>query len=235
MAFPPATAFSRSQTAARLLALLTTTPGAELHTRELVRRTGGSVHPVQRALERLETEGILRSRRVANLRLWSIDPKHPLLLPLRELYARTHGVIAALRDALGPLDVSLACIFGSFAQGRDDAESDIDVLAVGGDWAAVDGAARSALERSGRRANVVPWSDADLDVRIRERSVFVATLREQPKMWVIGDADAFERRIRAVEAEAPRSGATADATTRGAHGKAGARPTQSRTRGSRPR
>ncbi|HUQ16295.1 MAG TPA: GntR family transcriptional regulator [Candidatus Saccharimonadales bacterium] len=193
----PSTAFSRSQTAGRLLALLTTIPGEELHTRELVRRIGGSVHPVQRALERLESEGIVRSRRVANLRLWSIDPKHPLLHPLRELYARTHGVVRSLQTALGPLGVSLAFIFGSFAQGRDDAESDVDVLTVGGDWAAVDDAARASLERSGRRANIVPWTDADLARRIRERSPFLSTLREQPKMWVIGDDDSFERRIRA--------------------------------------
>jgi len=235
MSVLPSSAFSRSQTAARLLALLTATPGAELHTRELVRRISGSVHPVQRALERLEGEGIVRSRRVANLRLWSIDPKHPLLLPLRELYARTHGVIAALRAALGPLGVSLSFIFGSFAQGRDDADSDIDVFAVGGDWAAVDAAARAALEQAGRRANVVPWSEADLDLRIQERSAFLATLREQPKMWVIGDDDAFERRIRAVEAQAPGPRAGAEATTRRARGKVGARATESRTRETRSR
>jgi len=229
------TAFSRSQTAGRLLALLTTIPGEELHTRELVRRIGGSVHPVQRALERLEGEGIVRSRRVANLRLWSIDPKHPLLHPLRELYARTHGVVGALHAVLEPLGVSLAFIFGSFAQGRDDAESDIDVLTVGGDWAAVDDAARASLERSGRRANIVPWTDTDLARRIRERSPFLATLREQPKMWVIGDDDAFERRVRAVEAEAPGIGAAADAPARRARGKAGARETQPRTGRARAR
>lgn len=49
----------RSATEARLLALLTSTPGQEFHTRELVRRIDGSPRPVQLALEKLLRQGLV--------------------------------------------------------------------------------------------------------------------------------------------------------------------------------
>ena len=58
----------RSGTGARLLALLTSTPGQEFHTRELIRRIHGSPRPVQPALEKLLRQGLVESRRVGPLR-----------------------------------------------------------------------------------------------------------------------------------------------------------------------
>ena len=91
---------SRASTEARLLALLTATPGQEFHTRELVRQIHSSPRPVQLALEKLLRQGVVESRRVGPLRMWSVNPTNPLYRPLRELYARTVGLVARLRTAL---------------------------------------------------------------------------------------------------------------------------------------
>src|SRR3989442_15818418 len=90
----------RSATEARLLALLTSTPGQEFHTRELVRRIDGSPRPVQLALEKLLRQGLVESKRVGPLRMWWMDPANPVYLPLRELYARTVGLVAQRRRVL---------------------------------------------------------------------------------------------------------------------------------------
>ncbi len=112
---------ARSATEARLLALLTSTPGQEFHTRELVRRIDGSPRPVQLALEKLLRQGLIESRRVG-----------PLYASLRDLYARTVGLAAQLRAALEQENgVRCAFVFGSYARGDDDVRSDVDVLVVG--------------------------------------------------------------------------------------------------------
>src|SRR5258706_689663 len=85
---------------ARLLALLTSTPGQEFHTRDLVRRISGSPRPVQLALEKLLRQGLVESRRVGPLRMWRMDSANPLYPALRELYARTVGLVAQLRTVL---------------------------------------------------------------------------------------------------------------------------------------
>src|SRR5437899_12179761 len=90
----------RSATEARLLALLTSTPGQEFHTRELIRRIDGSPRPVQLALEKLLRQGLVESKRVGPLRMWRMDPTNRLYLPLRELYARTAGLVDPIRKLL---------------------------------------------------------------------------------------------------------------------------------------
>src|SRR5215210_3180503 len=122
----------RSGTEGRLLALLTTTPGQEFHTRDLVRRINGSPRPVQLALEKLLRQGLVESRRVGPLRMWRMDPANPVYPALRELYARTVGLVAQLRTILErETGISYAFVFGSYARGDDDVRSDVDVLIVG--------------------------------------------------------------------------------------------------------
>src|SRR3989337_3755917 len=82
----------RSATEGRLLALLTSTPGQEFHTRDLLRRIHGSPRPVQLALEKLLRQGLVESRRIGPLRMWRMDPANPVYPALRDLYARTVGL-----------------------------------------------------------------------------------------------------------------------------------------------
>ena len=196
----------RSATEARLLALLTSTPGQEFHTRELVRRVSGSPRPVHLALEKLARQGLVESRRVGPLRLWRMDPGHPLYLSLRDLYARTVGIVAQLRLLLeGHKGIRFAFVFGSYARGDDDTRSDIDVFVVGDLEADPLIAAIQKLEANlGRELNAVVWTEQDLRKRIQERSPFLATVREEPKIWIAGDEDEFDRRTRELARAAQR-------------------------------
>src|SRR6266850_8139320 len=105
----------RSETAARALALLASLPGQELHTNELLRRTGSNPNSIQRTLTQLERTGVLRSRRVGNLRLWRMDSDHPLYTTVRDLVMRTSGLPARLQTLLArDRDIKYAFLFGSF-------------------------------------------------------------------------------------------------------------------------
>src|SRR5439155_24780016 len=68
---------ARNPAAAHVLGLLSALAGAEIHTREVARRTRHDVHSAQLALTQLLREGFVRSRRLGNLRLWSVDPNSP--------------------------------------------------------------------------------------------------------------------------------------------------------------
>ncbi len=189
--------FIRGRTMARLLAFLVSTPGEEFHTRELVRRIGGTEHPVQRALEILERDGIACSRRVGNLRLWRIDPGQPLYASLRALFSSTHGVAAELAAALRrDPGIEFAFLFGSYAEGAGDAESDIDLFILGApDWPRLARVTNGIEGRLGRELSPVAW-DADRVRRaLRQGSPFFDSVRREPKVWIVGRDDAFERRL----------------------------------------
>ena len=220
----------RSATEGRLLAFLTSTPGQEFHTRELIRRVDGSPRPVQLALEKLARQGLVESRRVGPLRLWRMDPAHPLYLPLRDLYARTVGIAAQVRTLLEmEKGVRFAFIFGSYARGDDDTRSDIDVFVVGDLTVDPLIEAIQKLEANlGRELNAVVWTEEDLRKRIKERSPFLATVREEPKIWIAGDEHEFDRRTSEL-ARAQQRDRTADQS------RSARRTAKTRTRRTQPR
>jgi predicted nucleotidyltransferase len=195
-AWPELSTLTRGRTTARILALLTSTPGQSFHTREIVRRVGGTEHPVHRALTLLEEQGLVDSKRVGNLRLWSMPTTHPLYRGLREVFARTVGVAEQIRSALVGRRVELAFIFGSYAAGHDDETSDIDLFLLGDvDWSSLHGVEKDVLARLGRELNAVTYSKEDLRQAIERGSPFFATIRDEPKIWVVGDDAALERRF----------------------------------------
>jgi predicted nucleotidyltransferase len=191
--------FTRGRTTAKILALLTSTPGQRFHTRDIVRRIDGTEHPVHRALTLLEAQGVVVSQRVGNLRLWSMPTTHPLYRGLRDLFARTVGIAAQIRVALANEHVELAFIYGSYAAGRDDESSDIDLFILGEiDWSSMPNIEGDVLARLGRELHVVRFSEEDLQRAIETGSPFFATIRDEPKIWVVGDDEALQQRLRAV-------------------------------------
>lgn len=227
----------RSATEARLLALLSSMPGQEAHTRDLMRRIGGSPRPVQLALEKLERQGLIESRRVGNLRLWRMDPSHPLYRSLRELYARTVGVAARIAEAFRERrGVEIAFIFGSYARGDDDVRSDVDVFVLGDpEWRTLDELSRKLFDELRREVNFVTYQESDLRRAVEARSHFIETLRQSEKIWIVGDQDEFERRITSLDGQVRRRRPAAQRRPRGSGDEARARRAEPRARSSRKR
>jgi len=219
---------------ARLIAVLTADPAVELHTRELVRRTGGSPRAVHVALEQLERQGVISSRRIGGLRLWSASADSPLFRPLQELAKRTLGVPILLRKALaGQSGVDLAFIYGSYALGTEDASSDIDVFLLGNpEWRGVAELTRDAKQTFGRDVNVIAWTAEQLT---RARSdPFLRSVRKQPKIWLIGKEGDLERRTRSMVSAARRVGSTRQGEPKRRTKEAATRRAQSRTSQAEP-
>src|SRR5256885_16439476 len=103
----------RSPAARRALDLLISTAGQELHTREIARRIRADPHSTQLALDHLLQAGALTSRRVGNLRLWSVDASNDRVASIRGLLRRESQVAQILARGLEEMrGIRLALIFG---------------------------------------------------------------------------------------------------------------------------
>lgn len=133
---PPLLPLLRSQVQGNLLALTYLHPDCEYSLTDAAARVGSSVKAVQQEASRLVDGGLLRSRRVGNVRLIRSVRESPVVQSLTDLLAVTYGPLPVLVDALaGVKDVERAFIFGSWAA-RYHGEpgpipEDIDVLVVG--------------------------------------------------------------------------------------------------------
>jgi predicted nucleotidyltransferase len=203
--------------AREVLALLMATPGQELHTRDIARRVNADAHPVQRALERMLDAGIVQSRRLGNLRLWSVRDTE-LTRPVREIVRRTAGLAGALHSALSSMrGVQLAFLFGSYASGEDKLGSDIDLFIVGSpDWTELSRVVTKHEGGLGREVNSVVWTMDELQSPTPKQQSFLNSLIRKPRIWLVGDDDELERlrstlggkmvRKPSRPARAPRSG-----------------------------
>jgi predicted nucleotidyltransferase len=186
----------RSETAARTLALLASLPGQELHTNELIRRTGSNPNSIQRTLTQLERTGLLRSRRVGNLRLWRMDSDHPLYVSVRDIVVRTRGIPTRLSQILKrDPGIALAFLFGSYVSAQDDASSDVDLFVVGtADWKTLERAVTAASNEIGRELRPVVWSLRELRAPTATQQAFVENILSSPTIWIVGDRADFDRR-----------------------------------------
>src|SRR5438874_9613555 len=187
--------FLRSEAAARALALLTSQPGEELHTNEIIRRTNTNARAMQKALVALGAGGLLESRRVGNLRLWRVARSSPLYPAMRDLFGRTRGIPAALDGVLRrDPRIKIAFLFGSYVTAQDDPTSDIDLFVVTDrrvSWETLSLAIREVGQQVGRELRPVVWAATELKKPTEAQRDFLANVLEAPKIWLIGSEDEF--------------------------------------------
>ena len=104
-----------------------------IHLRELARRTGLHPKTIQVETGNLSKAGIILTEKSGNQKLYTINKNCPLYSELRMIIMKTVGVADEIRKALEPLKerIHRAYIYGSFASGTYDSQSDIDLMIVG--------------------------------------------------------------------------------------------------------
>lgn len=168
----------RSLIRQRLLAQLIDAPGERYHLRELARRVHTSAGTASRELGRLAADGLVVSEVEGRQRYFRVNTASPLYAPLRDIVRRTIGAPALLRRYLTGIEgVERAMIFGSCADGRLKADSDIDLLVIGTpDRDALTDALEAAGQELGRDVNEVVMTEHELDERRRRQAGFVQSV-----------------------------------------------------------
>jgi len=119
----------------RLLTLkeLVLTGGKQVHLRELARRTGLDPTGLGRELKNLEMAGIVSVAHSGNQKLYTLNPACPIRDEIVLMILKTAGLADELRSALIPLKdkIKKAFIYGSFASGTQQFDSDVDLMVVG--------------------------------------------------------------------------------------------------------
>jgi predicted nucleotidyltransferase len=179
-----------------LLALLFTDPERSFYLRQIVRVLGIGQGAVQRELLRLSEAGVLMRTRVGSQVHYQANRASPVFNELKSLMVKTAGVAEMLRDALAVAadQIDAAFIFGSFAQGQDRANSDVDVLVVGkATFGEVVTALQSAQKRIGREVNPAVFSAKEYRKKVRSKDRFLGSVLSSPRIFLIGGDNELKR------------------------------------------
>ena len=178
----------------QLLALLLLRPDESFYVREIGRLTGVPAGSLHRELKLLSDAGLLLRSVTGNQVRYQVDRACPIQEELAGIFRKTAGLADVLREALAPIagKIRLAFIFGSVAQGKERATSDVDVVVVGSaSFAAVVEALSRAGERLRRDVNPVVMTKGAFEAKLTGRDRFVARVAREPKIYLLGDAGEF--------------------------------------------
>jgi DNA-binding transcriptional ArsR family regulator len=164
--------------------------GAEIHNRELERRSGLSESAVRRELGKLTRLDLVRRREDGNRVYYRANSEHPVYADIRGLVLKTAGLVEVLRDALTAEAIRVAFVFGSVAAGQEDARSDVDLMVIGElGLRKVAGMFREVPAMIGREVNPYVLTVEEYRRRLGENDHFLTGVARGPKMFVIGAED----------------------------------------------
>lgn len=172
----------------RILGLLLLHPEEQLHGREIARRTGLSPGTVTRELSKLADVRLLLREKRGNQQLYRADMECPIFTELASILRKTSGIADVLSAALAPLasQLRIGFIFGSVAQGRENAGSDIDLMLIGD--MSFDDAVRLTWPLQtelNREINPKVFNTGEFKARAKEP--FLRDVLAKPKIFLTGD------------------------------------------------
>lgn len=173
-----------------ILALLYGHPDETFYTRQIARRTGLSPGEAQRELKLLTDAGIIERSAQGRYVFYGANRNCPIFSELQSMVVKTFGLADVLRGALAPLAdrISVAFIFGSFAQGSQSGRSDVDVLVVGEvGFEEVVAVLRPAQDQLSRELNPAVYPSQEFAQKVKSGHHFLTTILEDPKVFLIGD------------------------------------------------
>lgn len=175
----------------RVLGLLLLRPDEALHGREIARRTGLPPGTLTRELAKLASVGLLKREKRGNQQIYSADTASPVFFELASILRKTSGLADVLAQALAPVAdrLRVAFVFGSVAQGRETAGSDVDLMLIG-DLGFKDAVAclHPAQAQIGREVNPKVFSPKELAAKAKKEP-FLRDVLAKPKIFVIGNAN----------------------------------------------
>ncbi len=178
-----------SNVKAEVFRLLFGLDGGSLHLREIERRSGLAVATVQQELKRLTRLGVIEARPDGNRTYYVAREDHPLYPEIRGLVLKTSGLADLLRDALKKeKGISIAFVFGSFAQSRERAHSDVDLMVVGTiGLRQLTKLLSGVSEKIGREINPHVFTASEFRRRKQAGDHFLKSVLAERRIFIIGD------------------------------------------------
>jgi predicted nucleotidyltransferase len=166
-------------------------PETRDHIRALAAQIDAQYSAVWKELNNLEEAGLLISESLGGRRIFTLNSRYPIVPELRNIILKTVGAGDLLRGSLKDLEgIDVAFIFGSFAEGEADADSDLDIMLIGNlDVARITPVIAKIEERLDRDVNYVLLTQEDWESRRREEDPFVTNVRDAKKIMLIGTLD----------------------------------------------
>lgn len=203
--------FFRSKYRTQLLIQFMLSSQDRFFMRELERLLKIPIGSVRRELIILERDGIVKSEKVGNLKFYSLDKENPFYQSLKDIVIKTVGIPNLLENYLSAdKNIVLCFIYGSYAKGNFQAESDIDLFIITNKNSSVFERINSHIDkleqRFNREINVDIMLEKEFMAKVDQNNSYINDITTNKKIFIKGG----ENELRLLKAKKTISGFQAD-------------------------
>ena len=158
------------------------------HLRELATLMEMDPGNLSREMGRLSEMGLFKVNTRGRLKLFTLNTSHPLYKEIRGLLLKTQGAPQQIRQALQTLpDIEQAFLYGSFAAGKTDEKSDVDLMIIGKvDHLKLAESLRPIEKKLGREIHFRTLGKEEYLKRSKEKDPFIITVKKGKTIPLIG-------------------------------------------------
>jgi len=181
-----------SRLRAKLIGWLFTHPDERYYPKALGDLLSEDAGNILRELTRLTKLGLVSCETVGRQKFYQANRQCPIYEDLMAIVVKTSGIADVLRNALAPLAsrIKVAFVYGSFASGKQNLDSDIDLMVVGeASFGEVVSATGPPQMKLGREINPTVYSEDEFRQKVREGHHFLTTVLSEPRITIVGDAN----------------------------------------------
>lgn len=166
----------------------------DLHMREIERRSGHAIGTIQTEFKKLLRLDLVIKRRDGNRVYYRANKDHPLYSDIHSIVLKTIGLTDIFRKVFeGQQEIQFAFIFGSIANYREKASSDVDLMVLGKLGLRKLSKLLSGIpDQIGREINPHALSLEEFRKRKSNNDHFIAQVMKSPKIMIVGNKDEFE-------------------------------------------
>ncbi len=182
------TLFGKSRRA--VLALLFSHADESFYLRQIEKRTGVGAGPLQRELKQLTDASIITRSESGRQVYYQANKLNAVFAELRGLVIKTMGVAHVILRALSPLSHQIECafIYGSFAAGKENARSDLDLMVFGSvSLEQLIKSLRKPEDILGREINPSLYERREIERRLKAEDPFITRVMRESKIMLLGD------------------------------------------------
>lgn len=156
-----------------------------LYFNEIVRRLGEDKRNLAKKIKEFESMGLLSVESKGPLKIYSANKNFSLYKEYKKIVLQKVGIEAELKKAFSNVNgIKNAFIFGSYAENKMDASSDIDIMVIG-DHSTIDlhKVLGQVQKTTDRELNVTSMSQKEF--RLKQKDPFISKVLHGKKINII--------------------------------------------------
>ncbi|MCB4790307.1 MAG: nucleotidyltransferase domain-containing protein [Elusimicrobia bacterium] len=166
--------------AQKVISFLLMNPNKPYFERDIARKTGISFGSANKLLNQLKKDGILQRKAEGRMNYYSIDILNPYIKEVKIL--NNLLLIEPLIEKLKPITYKIV-LFGSWATGADDENSDIDLFIVSSKSSDVLAATNKFSEKISKKIQAILKTPAELMSANTKNDIFMKQVEQGKILW----------------------------------------------------